>query len=249
MSTGRGFVPDNTQQAARFSVPPIRKVEIRLDNANRANGEFLSAFEGDFLYVDQTDFPCLLSLVTPSTQIGTAIVARAGTEIHGPFKGIFLTHPFFGTAVPMSLRLLLGQKGSSLSNEASLTAFHAAGAPQLAQSSTAVLYQALIPIPFGSRVLVGLEALMASATTLTSAQIGILDANAAALTAPPYTDDQGRVFTSVQLISALDVAPVGTTQRARLGVGIALPTFARYVQITLVGTGFAGTPFINALWQ
>lgn len=168
----KGYLP-NSQDMSRYGLVPFQRVQITLDT-DRTTGEFFSAFEGEGIYVEAADYPCLISLVqqgAPTRQISVA--ARDGLILRGPFKGLSVSHPNLTPTgfQRMVLSLLLLRTGDAITNE------YNAPRTRLPLSWRSINNTALIQtwglhVPQGVRQLDYLQVQMASAAA------GVIDATA-----------------------------------------------------------------------
>lgn len=88
------YRPDS-QQAARYTTPPLVRHEISL-LPNRTNGEFLPQYEGEFAYIESCDLPCEVSFVNQDTN--QTLSMTGGGRLSGPFKGILLKHDLYAVS-------------------------------------------------------------------------------------------------------------------------------------------------------
>jgi hypothetical protein len=108
----------NSNDTAQFNLQGLRKFNISL-RANRVNGEYFPAIEGDFLYIARCDIPCSISLIRMDG--GHETLSCEGDEYHGSFKGIWITHVNLSAvpgATPLNLTILTGT-GETFSNNLS----------------------------------------------------------------------------------------------------------------------------------
>lgn len=115
------YRPDS-QQSARFGIPPLTRIEIPLVG-DRSSGEYFPQYEGQFAYVESCDLPCELGFVSQDRQ--QTISMADGSTVSGPFKGIVLKHPNFVSATAAKLVLLVS-KESKFSNDLSAPVFRMA---------------------------------------------------------------------------------------------------------------------------
>ncbi len=115
------FRPRSSQDAAQFGFVAARKFVLRLDGVDRNNGEFISALEGDGLYVERTDYPFMLTYISSGSGEETNFIAKNGAYIPGPFKGMVVSHPLIQSPPNpiqgLSASLLLSRGQNSFDNQ------------------------------------------------------------------------------------------------------------------------------------
>lgn len=121
------YQPGNSQDAQRYSVSPFQKIVIQLGTnagglVDRTNGELFPQYEGESVFVEQSDYPVYISLISASSgDIQQTFLARNGLNIVGPFKGLIVYHPaltFPAGSGYSQVRLVLGkQRATAYENQ------------------------------------------------------------------------------------------------------------------------------------
>ena len=149
------YQANSTLESSQFGIQPLQTVTIPLDGIDRTVGTLMPTIEGEYLYIERTDFPFLLSLIGQETQENRMMVARAGLEIVAPFKGICVAHPLLTAQInsdaPYSAKIHFGKAPDVyLSNHYPLP--YSQHFPSLAvTTSTTSVYMADVYVPPGTR--------------------------------------------------------------------------------------------------
>lgn len=233
----------NTQNAAQFAFNPLQKQIVSLYNVDRTQGLPVPECEGNYLYVDQADYPVIISFVNAATNVFQSYVARNGLMVKAPFKGIFLTHPLLnpgsGNVQQPKLILITGKNDATIEND---LAAPFASMPTSARTlgNTALSQIFAVYMPPGTRRIEKLEFNFAG-TTITAAQYQLTNNGNNSSGYGGILDQYGNSYAaSVPLAGNLAIvniatAPVQTWQMK--GGEIMVPSYCDGIQITLTGTG------------
>lgn len=238
------YKPDNTQAAVRYGVIPLQKVSIDLRDIDRSNGEYFASLEGDEIYVENADYPALLTLTSPAAaNVKIANVLRAGLRVKGPFKGLTITHPLLasgGLTQKWQLVLTLGKGGNLVDNNLSEPTW--ALPPSIGvTTNTALLVNISVQIPPGARFLRDL-CITIPATAVTSATWLILSNVSAETVKAPLVG----VYNTANFANSYFASAVQTAGAICLRDGlIPLAANAQSIEIAISGTGLAYAGFAS----
>lgn len=240
------YNPDTSQLAQQFGVNPFQKFAIDLGNVDRTNGLALPQLEGDFLYVARCDYPALLSLIFPGSDVNLSHYLYPGLEIRGAFKGAYLTHPLLTTGTGQYRLELMTGKGLRTYTDNTLGSPYAAHWPGYAViTNTGVSLVVDIPIPAGTRYLSSLD-LLVGAATVTRAQWQLQDKIGASIIGATFPVPYNNTTSAGGEATFTTVANGVSTIQVR---DVPLPTNAAVIRITVTGTGLVVGPSQQFKWS
>ncbi len=234
------YQPDNSQLSQQYGVSPFQKVHIRLDTIDRTNGQLQPSLSGEYVYVEKTDYPFLISLVTQDTLEPRCVVARPGLMIRGQFKQMWITHPLLtpSNSNQLGASLIIGFGRDSVSNGFAFPV-HQGFMPIVSSANSAVAFEGFLHIPKGSRFLQDIEIGMI-ATTITSALFTLVGAPTGGNDISPTLVEGNLNFATpvfTNLYPDLITIPGGFKLRQS---NVPLPDDCRAIQFIIAGTGMSG---------
>jgi len=229
------YKPDNTQASAQFALNPFQPLSIPLNVDRSGAGRRVTELEGDFLFVEECDWPVGIVLVDQTTDIARCIPAYPGLLLRATFKGVTLVHnQISGSSdnVPQ-LKLTIGKGAVERSND---SAFPLASnySPVNPTTNTALSQIGTIPVPPGARVLSGLH-ITGVGTTVTEATLS----NFNAIGNVWQGGNQPGYGIASQALYTLTGRIFGTRYAVESPVPIMLPSNAAFIQYSITGTGLA----------
>lgn len=246
------YRPDNSQDSARYAINPFQVATISLYDINRTQGEYMPQFEGNFIYVEQLDYPVILTLIDSLSGVERSIILRVGDEIHASFKGFTLTHPLMArpsVSNTFGLKLTIGKGAVSRSNEFARPMMNMIAAFRQT-ANTAVNQIINIYIPPGAR---GLERIQVSGlgTTITGANLQPLAGGT--LCSPPVIAANGFNYNAPNQLRPVMNVRNATTSRGNQYVAeyeyLALPSYATELQVDILGTVMTAVDSVYAIFS
>ena len=245
------FNPTNTIEAAQFSIAPFQKKALRLDSIDRSMGELQPSWQGCSLYIEQTDYPFLFSLITQEGAIESIThIAHAGYQIEGLFKGIFVYHPLLtpSTANQLSCRVVIGvSRGDAYVNNQFAYPVHQGLMPLSVSINNATAFTANLYLPPGTKhcndITIGLTAITVTGATISinGYYLGGLLASPTILNVPPlglnYTTPAPAYY-YLDIIPTPGAGAVNQQFKCR-ELNIPIGTQATNISIAITGTGFS----------
>ena len=246
------YTADTSQSSAQFAANPLIVFAQALYDIDRSNGQFFPQVEGDGFYVEQCDYPVIVSLIDQSTGVERTFILSTGMEVCARFKGLTLVHPLLTRVFQNdthTLKLVMFRGGSKRNQFA--YPFLGGLPPSVRQiTNTAVLQSVGIAIPPGARAVEGLHLLLTGTAITSAVVVGNVIRNGAifsAVSAPVSVVQNGAAYNANNALSiGMNTRAIGAASIAAEYLGkIILPTWANELQVTIVGTGMA--PQVNVL--
>lgn len=243
----------DTQSSAQFAINPFQRVEIPLcykslsatNGVDRSSGEFFPSMEGTSIYIERCDYPVLISLVSPAGGLQQSFVARDGLRIDGNFKGLYLRHPrvnFYQGAASLSLIVSKGNGASVDNGFQNPCGIYNLPGRTIVNTDTLITREYLLPE--GMRFLSALQAL-ATGSTCANMKIYFADLSGYAqqIRGPSIVDADTGISYSCDGYEQYLSSPYATLTGAAYAascVGMKIPSNAKFLTISAVGTGLTG---------
>lgn len=173
------YQPDNSQATQRYGINSFQTVLLTLNGTDYSNGQLFPQYEGQFIYVEQADYPALITLVDKSTSTQLSYPLQPGMVIRSPFKGFSIQSPAFSVGAPSApfvVKLIIGKDGDIEKNNDSAAPFSSFLGAFASTIVTPTLQQVTAHVPPGARVVQGVH-INGSGTTIVQASIDFLGPN------------------------------------------------------------------------
>lgn len=241
------YKPNSTTKSAQYGINPLYPLTIGIFDVDRSRGQFFPSPEGTSIYVEQLDYPVLLTLIDQQTDSERTIALAAGMEIRAVFKGFTLVHPLLtrlNATDTYSIKLIIGRDGAK-SNEFARPALSLM-LPYRTITNTANSQAIAIPVPRGARILeqltLGCGVGVATVTVQAAAQPGYAAAPGPAFVGAnaPLITTNGIAYTVSPAHQEYLDAILGTATSPTiltLRRPIILPSYCNEVLISWQGTG------------